>query len=230
MRIAICGDDFLNIKQIKHVLYVFSNCKKMGLVIDVLSADTDPLTLKQNYILIFISFENQNSIKFAQHLYKNKSQIPIIVFSKNLYHAADAFKINAYNFLQMPLREDLLFKILEDFFADFLLTPLILSDGFENICINANDIFYLEANNKHCYIHLTNQALHCNKTMARVFNALPQGKFIKISRSFVVNCDYITRFCSEYIILKNGEALYPSRHFYKTFKSDYKSFKMPKMP
>ena len=25
MRIAICGDDFLNIKQIKHVLYVFSN-------------------------------------------------------------------------------------------------------------------------------------------------------------------------------------------------------------
>lgn len=230
MKIAICGDDFLNIKQIKRVLYIFSNYKKLGLVVDIIDTNTDPTTLTKNYILIFISFENQNSKKLAQHIYKNKSQIPIIVFSKNLCHAAEAFKINAYNFLQMPLCEELLLKILEDFFAAFLLTPLILNDGFENICINTNDIFYLEANNKHCYIHLTNQEFHCNKTMARVFSALPQGKFSKISRSLVVNCDCITRFCSEYIILKNGAVLYPSRHFYKTFKSDYNAFKMPKIP
>lgn len=230
MRIAICGDDFLNIKQIKRILYIFSNYKKLELVVDIISNDTDILSIKQNYTLLFISFKNENNIKFAQYLCKNKSQIPIIVFSENLCHAADAFKINAYNFLHMPLCEDLLFEMLEDFFASFLSTPLILSDGFENICINANDIFYLEANNKHCYIHLTNQALHCNKTMARVFNALPQGRFLKISRSFIVNCDCITRFCSEYIILINGEVLYPSRHFYKTFKTDYTTFKMPRIP
>lgn len=230
MRIAIYDDIFLNIKQIKNAIYNFSNYKKMDIVVDIIDKNIDPSTIKETYALIFISFQNENNKNFAQQLFKNKSQIPIIVFSENLCHAADAFKINAYNFLHIPLCEELLFTILEEFFSSFLSAPLILSDGFENVCINCNEILYLEADNKHCCIHLINQSLYCNKTMARVFEALPQGQFLKISRSFIVNSDYITRFCSEYIILTNGEVLYPSRHFYKSFKVNYTALKTPIIP
>ena len=230
MRIAIYGDNFLNIKQIKRVLYIFSNCKKLELVVDVISNEEDMLSLKQNYVLIFLSFESKNSIMLAHRLYKNKKQIPIIAFSANPCHAVEAYKINAYNFLQLPLCEEMLYKMLENFFTPFLSVPIMLCDGFESICINTEDILYLEANNKHCYIHLNNESFYCNKTMARVYEILTHGHFLKISRSIIVNSDCIARFSSKQIILTNAEVLYPSRHFYKTFKSDYTALKMPKIP
>lgn len=230
MRIAICGGSPLNVKQIKESVYMFSNYKKINIVVDVFTNALELLKSKQNFILIFISFENKNNLKFAHHLYKNKSPIPIIVFSNNICHAADAFKINAYNFLEMPMQEGVIFKILTNFFTSFLSVTIILTDGLENACINTNDILYLEAQNKRCVVHLKGQTLNCNKTMARVFSALPEGRFLKISRSFIVNSDHIARFSNKQIILTNSEALYPSRHFYKTFKSDYTALKMPKIP
>lgn len=230
MRIAICDDEYSTALILKQMLYMFSNYKKIGFVVDIFTNTKDFWRSQQSYILIFISFETENGKKIAHNLYKNDLKSPIIIFSSNCCHAAEAFKINAYNFLQTPLSQKTLFDILENFFISYFAAPLLISDGFENICINMSSIYYLEADNKHCLIHLKDKTVYCNKTMARVFSVLPEDRFLKISRAFIVNSDYVTRFSSEYIILTNGTILYPSRHFYKSFKIDYCRTKMPKIP
>ncbi|MBE6780032.1 MAG: LytTR family transcriptional regulator [Ruminococcaceae bacterium] len=230
MRIAICGEEGSTAIILKQMLYMFSNYKKIGFVVDIFKNSAKLLASKQSYALIFVSFESENGKNTAWNLYNSNLKTPVIIYSENRCHAADAFKINAYYFLQIPLSQKMLFDMLEGFFVSYFSAPLLISDGFESVCINISEILYLEACNKHCIIHLVDKTVHCNKTMARVFAVLPKNRFIKVNRSIIINLDYISRFCSEYIILTNNEALYPSRHFYKGFKLEYYRIKAPKIP
>ena len=227
MKIAIY-DNLSNAKELKRLLYLFSNFKKMDLVVDIFTSTDELFKQKQNYNFFFISFSTPNGLSLAEHLYNYGINTPIIITANNSDQAINAFKINAYYFLQTPIQNDLLFEVLENYFNTFVY-PLLISDGFETICINCNDIIYLEANNKCCLIHLQNQTVQCNKTMARVLEVLPENRFLKINRAFAVNSNCIARFNSENVTLKNGDILHPSRHFYKTFKCDYLRIQTPKI-
>ena len=227
MKVAIY-DDLSSGKDLKRLVYLFSNYKKIDLVVDIFTCTDELFKQKQNYKIFFISFKTQNGISLAERLYHYGINAPIIITANSSDKAINAFKINAYYFLQTPIQTDLLFEVLENYFNTFVY-PLIISDGFETICINCNDIIYLEANNKHCFIHLQNQTVQCNKTMARVLEVLPENRFLKISRAFAVNSNYISRFNSESVTLTNGDTLRPSRHFYKTFKCDYLRIQTPKI-
>lgn len=221
MRIAIFDENSYNSNCLKHLIYTFANNEKIGLVVEVFSDINDFLKTKQNYILYFISFETQSGILAAKNLYNHNKTAAMVITANDCRLAVEAFKINAYNFLQLPYNQIFVYKILNDFFSTYRREALIISDGFENIYINTNDIIYLEANNKHCILHLKNQNVCCNKTMARVYDVLPKERFLKPSRAFIVNANHVLRFNRDHIILTNGDTLYPSRHFYKTFKGDY---------
>ncbi len=221
MRIAVFDENYCDSAYLKHLIYIFSNNKKFDLVVDVFSDINEFLKTKREYILYFISFETKNGILAAKNLYNKNKNSSIIITANDSRLAVEAFKINAYNFLQLPLKEKILYEILNDFFRSYQCEALLISDGFENIYINVKDILYLEADNKHCVLHLKNQKVYCNKTMARVYNVLPKECFLKTSRAFVVNANHVSRFNSEHIILENGDTLYPSRHFYKSFKCDF---------
>ena len=230
MRIAVFDENPYNSAYLKQLIYIYSNYKKIELVVDVFSDIERFLSTKREYILYFISFETKNGTFAAQHLCKQNKEASVIITAKDSRLAVEAFKINAYNFIQLPFKKTLVYEILNDFFKAYQCEALLINDGFENIYINIKDIIYLEADNKHCILHLKNQTVYCNKTMARVFDVLPKEYFLKTSRAFVVNTMHVSRFNSEHILLANGETLYPSRHFYQTFKCDFLRTTNPKIP
>lgn len=230
MKIAIFDENSYDSAILKRLIYTFSNNRKMELVVDVFTDATELISKRKNYILFFISFKTKNGILISKKIYDIDKKTPIIITANDCCLAAEAFKINAYNFLQTPFNDMLVYKVLNDFFSTVQCNSLLINDGCENIFINTNDIIYIEANNKHCFLHLNNQIVFCNKTMAKVYNVLPKERFLKTSRAFVVNADYVLKFNREHIILINGDILYPSRHFYKTFKYDFLSTLNPKIP
>lgn len=230
MKIAIFDEKVNDTTHLKHSIYTFANYKRLELVVDTFSNINDFLSNEQNYILYFVSFKTKNGILLAHKLFQKGSKTPIIITASDCSLAAEAFKINAYNFLQTPFPEIFLYDILENFFSSYCYNALLINDGLENVYINTKDILYLEANNKHCQIHTKNQTFYCNKTMARVYDILPKGNFLKINRAFIVNANYVSRFNSSHVILTNGTIVYPSRHFYKTFKEDFLLTTAPKIP
>lgn len=231
MKIAIFDENYYDSAILKQLIYTFSNNKRLDLVVDVYTDISELIAKRKNYILFFISFKTKNGILLSKKLYDHHNKTPIIITADNCSLAVEAFRINAYNFLLMPLNDMLVYEALNDFFSSFQYNySLLVSNGFENIYINTKDILYIEANNKHCFLHLNNQTVHCNKTMARVYNVLPKEYFLKTSRAFVVNTNYVSRFNKKHIILTNGDTLYPSRHFYKAFKCDFLSTVNPKIP
>ncbi len=230
MKIAIFDENSYDSAMLKRLIYMFSNSKKADLVVDVFTDANELIAKRKNYILFFISFKTKNGIGVSKKLYDTQNKTPVIITADDCRLAVEAFKINAYNFLQTPLNDILVYEALNDFFTTFHYDSLLVSDGIENIFINTKDILYIEANNKHCLLHLSNQTVYCNKTMAKVYDVLPKERFLKTSRAFVVNTHYVSRFNHEHIILSNGDTLYPSRHFYKTFKCDFLSTVNPKIP
>ena len=230
MKIAIFDENSYDSTILKQLIYTFSNNQKLDLVVDVYTNANELIAKKKNYILFFISFKTKNGILLSKKLYENRDETPVIVTADDGKLAVEAFKINAYNFLLMPFNDTLVYEALNDFFSSFMYDSILVSNGFENIFINTKDIAYIEANNKHCFLHLNNQTVYCNKTMAKVYKVLPKERFLKTSRAFVVNTNYVSRFNQNYIILTNGDTLYPSRHFYKTFKCDFLNTVKPKIP
>ncbi len=230
MRIAIYENNYEDAQKLKNLIYNYCNYKKIDSVVDVYQNGDSLLSSNNNYVLTFLSLENSDGKATIQKLnYNHTGQM--IITASDCRLAADAFRINAYSFLLKPFEKNRLFEILENFFNTVISTSLLLINNcYETFCVRVCDILYLEANNKHCIIHLTDKSIYCNKTMAKVFSVLPQFDFLKINRAFIVNSNHIISFNSENVVLSNKESLHPSRHFYTSFKTDYIRIKNPNIP
>lgn len=233
MRIAICDSNTNYLKTLKQLLYRYSNSYKMDFIVEEFINGEQLLLSKNEYCLIFTEYflSGINGLETAKLLRKNNDKTAIVFVSNNTDFVFESFKVAPYRFLTKPLKCEDLFDTLDDFFKSYSEKyPLCITDDINTHCLNATDILYLEANNKHCFIHLKNEVIPCKRTMARVFNALPQKYFKKIHRAFIVNLNFINKYNSEYIFLNNGEKLHISRNYYKYFKEEYLNFANPKIP
>jgi DNA-binding LytR/AlgR family response regulator len=233
MRIAICDSDSDYLKKLKNLLYRYSNSNKMEFIVEEFSSGEQLLKSKNNYCLIFIEYNlcGINGFETAKTLRSKGIESEIIFLSQNTDFIFESFKVSPYRFFKKPLETQVLFETLNDFFISYSENyPLWITNQINTYCLNTKDIYYLEADNKHCFVHLKNEAIPCNKTMARVFSTLPQKYFKKINRAFIVNLNYISSYNNEFVLLNNGENIHISRKYYKYFKQEYFDFAKPKIP
>lgn len=233
MRIAICDSDKNYLKTLKQLLYRYSNTYKMDFIVEEFLNGEQLLQSKNEYCLIFTEYilSGINGLETTKLLRKNNNKTAIIFLSQNTDFIFESFKVSPYRFLTKPLKSEDLFDTLNDFFKSYREEyPLCITDDINTHCLNATDILYLEADNKHCFIHLKNEVIPCKRTMARVSSTLPQKQFKKIHRAFIVNLNFIKKYNNEYVFLNNGEKLHISRNYCKYFKEEYLNFANPKIP
>ncbi len=230
MRIAICEPDKAFATTLKSEIYRYAEKNRIEIMADCFSYGEVLLKNENQYNLIFMGYYlgGINGLKTAEGLRKSGNNTPIIFISDYTDFIFDSFKVKPYGFI---LKSDLsrkLFTTLNDFFSKMGENyPLWVKSNEDTVCISTEDIYYLEADNKHCYIHLRNETLHCHKTMAQVFSVLPKNHFSKTNRAFIVNLNHIRRYNNDIITLKNGKTLHPSRTYYKAFKEEYRRFLRP---
>ncbi len=232
MRIAICDANNFFTSDLKHKLYIYSNKFKLDFVIDTFSSGEELLKSNRRYSIIFIEYclSGINGLETARLLRNDNIHSKIIFISENTDCIFQLFSVSPFRFLTKPLEEKSLYKTLDDYFSETKSHyALWINDGINTFCIHTDEIFYLEANNKYCFIHLKTKTIHCKKTMARVYAALPKLHFQKINRAFIVNLDVINKYNSENVSLKNGESLHITRTYYKTFKQNYLEYSLPRI-
>ena len=105
--------------------------------------------------------------------------------------------------------------------------PIWIRDGKNTFCVNTSEIVYLEALNKNCFVHLNENKIKCNKTMARVYDLLPNNYFFRINRAFIINIECIEKYNNDFIYLKNGKTLHISRNYLREFKEHYQKIYNP---
>ena len=130
-----------------------------------------------------------------------------------------------------PIEINDVYSILDDFFKEYAKErPVWIKTGEDTVTLHTKDIVYIEANNKHCYIHLIDEVLECNRTMARVNDVLPKYCFGKINRAYIVNFNHIKKYNNDNLHLSGGHVLHISRNYLKKFKTEYRSFLKPFEP
>ena len=219
-------------EKLKSILYKYTEQMKVDAVIDCYSYGEAFLNSKINYNMLFIgySLHGINGLETAKILRKTDNKCAIVFISSNTNFILDVFKVSPQAFLVTPTEEAEIFCVLNEYFEkignDY---PLLIKFGEDTICLHTSQIIYLEADNKHCNVHLEGECHSCNKTMAKVFETLPKNHFLKINRSCIVNSVYVNKYNNEAVFLKNGKKLYMGRKYLNNFKQDYRSFVEPQL-
>lgn len=234
MRIALCDADRVSLKNTKNLLYEYANKHRIDFLIDEFYSGVTLLSSNERYEIVFIEYniEGLNGLETSKILRQKNRNSAIIFFSSYVGFILESFKVSPFRFLVKPISSNLLFSTMDEFFEkqgnDY---PLWIKDQDNNtFCLNTADIFYLEADNKHCFVNLKNNQYSCRKTMAKVFEVLPKTHFYKINRAYVVNLNCISVYNNDYIILTNGCKLHISRSYLQSFKKEYRNFLNPKIP
>ena len=227
MRFAVCDDEQLFRDDIKKAVYTYSNMRKLELVADEYICGEDLLNSSYEYDVVFLDYRmgGINGIETARRLRgKNKDCIIIFLtgFSKVVY---EVFEVNTFRFFEKPLDTNKLYKALDDYFTSFGDNyPILLKTGRDTVCVKVNEIVFLEADNKKCYVNLVEEKLHCARTMGSIETQLPKSIFYKVNKAFIVNFNHIKNYDKEYVYFAHGARVPVSRKYLTSFKEAYRNY------
>ena len=83
--------------------------------------------------------------------------------------------------------------------------------------IQINSIKWIKGDNQYCIIYMANRNLLVSKTMLAIQQLLPEGRFVRIHKSYIVNMDYAT-FRDGNFLYVDGEPIPIGRGYKKNLK------------
>lgn len=233
MRIAICNKRIETANDLKNRIYGYCAQKNIDAVVENFSSGEELLDMVASYNLVFLDYDldGRDGLLIAKEIKKLSNTTTVIFCSDRSEFVFEAFEVDAFRFLRLPLSDGEFHRALDSFFETYNSTSsLLINSGGEYIRINVSEILFLEANNKHCVIYTREDAFECNKTMARVYSTIKNNNFGKIHRAYVVNLSKIKKFNSNNMTLSDGTQLNISRKYLPSFKQQYMNCFNPLIP
>lgn len=171
--------------------------------------------LHPDLILVDITLEGKmDGIEMIEHL-KKKSDVPFIFLTS---HSDDTTlervkQTDPAGFIVKPFNEKTLKSNIElalyknkvhkqSVSSNEEMNSFFVKNKGELIKIELEDILYLEAFDNYCTLYTTNQKHLISHTLKSVEEKLPQHKFIRVHRSYVINVSKIKSLQDGYIFIE----------------------------
>jgi len=156
---------------------------------------------KTDLIFLDIKMPDISGIDFLRSL----SNPPMVVFTTAYSeHAVKSFELDAVDYLLKPFSLPRFLKACNKAHELYNLrnrsentdNPFIfIKDGYEQIKVQLEDILYIEASGNYTLIHSSNNALLSTRVpLSEMLQLLPEKKFVRTHRAFIVAQNKITRF------------------------------------
>ena len=201
----IADDDQVCRELTLQYLYLIPDIKCLAACDSALAARDKLEQLSPDFIILDIEMPGLSGLELAKSLHKLP---PVIFITSHTHYAVDAFEINAIDYLIKPVLPDRLIRAVEKVRALALTKEsLNIQTGFKIaddhaffikdkssfVKINYNEVLYIESLGDFVNIFLQNGdkeiALVSLKNLEQ---QLPPSKFIRISRTHMVNIEKIT--------------------------------------
>lgn len=225
MRIALCDDEPQITEQLRQIIDQYAFDRNYDLQCDCFS-DGRQLLKEGKYDLYFLDFcmDSMNGIEVAKALKEKFSHAVTICYLTN-YDAAAAQIINqgihADGFLKKPANRAEVEEKLDQFYRLSFFNRFELRQGKRFRTVYAQDVLYVEANDKQVLLHTFNGVEAFNYLLREIETILPAGLFYRIQRSYLINLQYVDSYDAKSVTLKNGEIL-PLKA--KDFQKAYHNF------
>jgi len=227
MRFAVCDDEAHFREEIKIAVYEYSSKHRLNIVVDEYSCGEDLIASEYNYKIIFLDYkmEGIDGLETAKQLRKMDNRSAIFFMTSFPRFVYEAFEVNTYRFFKKPIDVRKLEKALDEYFnEDRESKPILLKYRSETVCVQAKEIIFLEANNKSCFVHLTEIKHNIPRTISQVEKVLPKNEFIRVHRAFVLNMFYIGSYSGTIVVLNTGAKIPLSRNYKVAFKEAYMNY------
>lgn len=174
------------------------------------------LESKFHFHLIFLDavFENTSGIDIGLQLRQYHQNCPIIITAKNADYAMDGYKIDAFRYILKPIEQNDINEIFESYYHRTLSDFLKIKWMDENYFIRFQEITYLQSIGRKRFIHTIYGVAEVNESLTALLSRLPARDFFQISRSNIVNLNYIFKIGKKSLQLKNMVELPISRRKY----------------
>ncbi len=178
--------------------------------------------LNPDIVFLDIHMPEHDGFWLAERLRKLKSNNRIVFITAYDEHAIDAFKYAAFDFLTKPVEPEVLKRVILRYqdeeavdsihiklenlmsFLNNGRLKLNTHDGF--IIVRAHDIVYCKADRNYSEISMACGEKHLiSSPLLSLEEMLKPFSFIRISRSHLINLDYLKRFyrCSKQVLLSS---------------------------
>lgn len=227
MRIGICDDEASSHRELKIIIDKYANTKAISvLYFDFMSGeDLIKYLLDHDDIdVIFMDYQmdTMSGLETSKSILEKNISIPIIFLTSFPEIVYDTFKVNTFRFLVKPIDTKKLSDALDDLLILYSSENYIFVTADDTSKrININDICYIEARNKGSLVRLKDRTLDCGLLLSDFQKKLPEDRFFRSHKSFLVGFKYITEYGSSEIVFSNGEKAKISRYRFNDFKKSY---------
>ena len=176
-----------------------------------------------NLIFLDINMPEISGISFAKSINKH---VKIIFTTAYRDFAVEGFELQAIDYLMKPISFERLLKAVNtyyDVYASNETTTTTKVDPNDFMFVRADrrmikidfeSIIYIESYSDYIKIHLANETIVTRETISAIEAKLPNKRFLRIHRSYIIALKHITSFTNEEITI-NNTALTISRSYKK---------------
>ena len=236
MRIAICDDTDLDLKNLENLISLYSKQNNIPIEIDTYNDSNVLLNhinffKEKEYVLYFLDIIMQdNGIDVASQIRKVYPDVPIIFTTSSKEYAIDAFKVRAYDYILKPVSKSELFDCLDKLTQTLKTTKknafTIKIEDLTYVTININEISFIEQKERRLVYHMTNNKVYTTTSIRGKFSdEIPfeysSYNFINCHHSFVVNMNQIVSIDDYSFTMKNGDNIPISKRTLKAVRDQY---------
>lgn len=233
IKIAVCDDTKKDMDILVDFLDDYAYKKKIDMEVETFLSGNDLIERYESnpaFDLLFFDVEMpvQSGIDVA-HIVKTKfdNSVKVVFVSNYPKYMQDSFKVHPYHFLQKPVNEAMIEKLMDDFIRDYALSGTFVTviDEFgKNFTVNIDDIYYIEtfdAKKRMLTFVCKDRKIEARGVLNDWYDKLKDFAFHVLSRSTIVNLSHIHCISEEEILLDNGEKLWASRKYKKILLDNY---------
>lgn len=229
MYIAVCDDQTEELDMLKELLdrwqrerrtfLRFKTFRSAACLLD--AAAKEKFTL----YLLDVMMPGMDGMAAAREIRSFDDVAEIVFLTASSEFAYESYGVRALNYLLKPIREEMLFPIL-DRLLQKTLEPndgLTLKSGSTLIRILFSQLAYVEVNGKHLYFNLTDGSVREVSGTLKEYAPLllERGEFMQVHRSYIVNMYQAETLSPTGILTFSGKSLPVSRRLYPQLQKNY---------
>lgn len=210
--IAVCDDDIPVVRNICRMISSYCKCRGLRYKIFPYYNGQDILMEERQYQLVFLgmNMKSGTGIETAKKIRISDGETAIVLMSDCEAHWKQAFGVHAFQFIQKPCQEDVIQKVLEDYFSMVYIGKILIlaDDGIR--MLDFDEIYYFEVikEKKKVLVHTLSRCYIVNENLARIYGRLKGTQFYMTHRCCILNLKYVQRIEHEYcIVMMNGDRL-----------------------
>lgn len=236
LKIALCDDNKTELDRIESCISQYKTQSKDEIYFEAFLSPVEFLSKISSgafYDLIFLDVLMPviNGIDVAREIFKHNKLTQIIFITSSREFAADSYSVSALDYIIKPITDENLTRAMDKFFERYKKIKsdeLVIREKSTISRIPLHNLSYVEVLDHHLIYHLsTGYTIRCRQSLNEIEDTLiKNGKFVRTSRSFIVNMDYVLSIEPGNLVMEDGSHVSISRANFKSVSEAYLRYKL----